>query len=418
VVKDQIENVGESLVGQVESDSSVAELASTDVLTQAAVDLGHPSMNGESCKDAEGLTDRDDSSRDLDLNSVQSSSSSESQADDMGDKDEAKALQLTACDVAPCAIEDASGMEIAAAASDVDHSCTDPMTAQDALTDKEDLSKEPDSQSLQSSANGLSDVETSSEDGLQPGEVDHDPKQPVNSNTDEPAAPPVQTNPDQLSPWSHFLPLAVPGLHHFESGGKNAVFLPRDIQAGAVLPSYDGCAVDGTEKRLVGVLATEHNGGDSSKRLPALNDLSFSESVFDNEHFHLQEDMRSKKRRMSRGALFQLHSQVYVLDLKRAGVITEEKNGGWKYVKFEGCPSKVEKSKKDHGKWCRAGELVLDEGATSSDCGDGTREQYERSQSAPIHEVSWPAAAMCFTETPFSVPDDFLDTFENQEYWE
>jgi hypothetical protein len=148
----------------------------------------------------------------------------------------------------------------------------------------------------------------------------------------------------------------------------------------------------------------------SHKRFSSMNDLGFSETVFDNETFY-SEDMRAKKKRMSKGAAFQLNSFVYVPELKRSGVITEEKNGGWKFVKFDhsAVALKGEKNGKSRGKWCRAGEMLLDQGGS----------EYTGSYEIPSKSPDvWPSAMIPHAETPFSVPDDFLEAFDNQEYWE
>lgn len=164
----------------------------------------------------------------------------------------------------------------------------------------------------------------------------------------------------------------------------------------------------------------------SRRGLPALNDLSFSETVFDNEVMSLSEDMKAKKRRFSKGASFQIGSVVFIPEQRRGGVITEEKNGGWKYVKFDGASLMNDKSPgKSKGKWCRAGEMVLD--CNPPEPSNLPNEVPEVVKHTHIPDVRittsevWqqtPAGSLPSC-TPFSVPDDFLAAFDNvQEYWE
>ena len=168
--------------------------------------------------------------------------------------------------------------------------------------------------------------------------------------------------------------------------------------------------------------------------IPALNDLSFSETVFDNELVgpYSEETRFKKSKRMSKGAAFQLNSSVYVPELKKTGVITEEKNGGWKFVKFDGSPIKVDKNNKSRGKWCRAGEMMLDGAASEAtgpnstfnkylpdpSVGNGTQRTLPMEMRTITAAEIWPPATMSSLETPFSVSDDFLEGFETQDYWE
>lgn len=162
----------------------------------------------------------------------------------------------------------------------------------------------------------------------------------------------------------------------------------------------------------------------NTKKVPALNDLSFSETVFDNETFPLADEIKTKKRRLSKGAPFQLNSVVYVPDLKKVGVITEEKNGGWKYVRFEsGTARPPEKNRKDIGKWCRAGEMILEEGTQSgNNCYLGpdkySVDAMKEAEEMKTHQPEiWTGTCSGFGETPFSMPDDFLEAFETHDYW-
>jgi hypothetical protein len=77
-----------------------------------------------------------------------------------------------------------------------------------------------------------------------------------------------------------------------------------------------------------------------------------------------------KKKRTSKGAKFRMFTRVWVPAFKVAGCITQEKNGGWKYVQFDNglpisstmsansvpSPRALSKGLVD-GKWCRACDM-------------------------------------------------------------
>ena len=92
-----------------------------------------------------------------------------------------------------------------------------------------------------------------------------------------------------------------------------------------------------------------------------------------------------KKKRTSKGAKFRMYTRVFLPAFKIEGSITQEKNGGWKYVQFDvGIPlplppslaacvpqsPRMNKGTLD-GKWCRACDMEEICSSNGSDTGSG-----------------------------------------------
>jgi hypothetical protein len=97
-----------------------------------------------------------------------------------------------------------------------------------------------------------------------------------------------------------------------------------------------------------------------------------------------------KKKRTSKGAKFRMFTRVWVPAFKVAGCITQEKNGGWKYVQFDNglpissatsaasvpSPRAMSKGLVD-GKWCRACDMEeFQEGVNGQHVPNATSESH------------------------------------------
>jgi hypothetical protein len=97
-----------------------------------------------------------------------------------------------------------------------------------------------------------------------------------------------------------------------------------------------------------------------------------------------------KKKRTSKGAKFRMFTRVWVPAFNVAGCITQEKNGGWKYVQFDtGLPLPLPNSSSSNsstpqpsprllskglldGKWCRACDMEeIPDGSSTGPVGNG-----------------------------------------------
>jgi hypothetical protein len=92
-----------------------------------------------------------------------------------------------------------------------------------------------------------------------------------------------------------------------------------------------------------------------------------------------------KKKRTSKGAKFRMYTRVFLPAFKLEGSITQEKNGGWKYVQFDvGLPLPLPPALAAHvppsprmnkgtldGKWCRACDMEEICSANGSETSNG-----------------------------------------------